>query len=422
MKTSFFNLLFFILLSGYYNASAQSWTNLTPSGSYPVLANASAIYDTRADRIVVWGGSGTSGFSDKMWVLNINTNSWSEIIPKTNKKPSARYTHVAMFDSLQNQLIMFSGQGSALYNDVWAFNFSDSTWTELFNDGNISGAPLKRYGNATVFNPQTRKLINFAGFTTSGRFDDTWAFDVDAKSWSDQTTATHPLKRCLTSQCFAKDRGEMIVYAGQSTGNLDDIWSLNTSTYVWSNITPTIRPSSRHFPAIEYIGNSTLLLFGGNGSGPMYDMWKFNLNTQKWDSINQGSNRPAKRYGHSLVYVPNQNKLFLIGGIGVSNVKYNDVWVYNVLLSSVSNNIVKAEDVLIYPNPLTDQLFIDLNSESNNIENVKIIGVTGKLIYEENTVSSNIQLNKLNQFPAGNYIVTIKFTNGNIITKKIIKQ
>ena len=130
----------------------------------------------------VFGGTTAEGNVNELWCLDLNSNNWTLVPSNSAKLPAPRFTHVSMYDSLLNRMLVWSGQGSSLFNDVWAFNFNDSTWLELFPDGNVNGSPLKRYGTATVFDPLNRNIINFAGFTTAGRFDDTWSFKVDFRT------------------------------------------------------------------------------------------------------------------------------------------------------------------------------------------------------------------------------------------------
>jgi hypothetical protein len=128
--------------------------------------------------------NGTAG--NELWSLNLVNNQWTKLNPSGNL-PSARFTHNAYYDSLFNRMIIWSGQGTELYNDVWAYNISSNSWTLLWPDGNIAGVPLKRYGTASVFDPLTRMIYTHAGFTTSGRFEDTWTFQTDSMKWTERT-------------------------------------------------------------------------------------------------------------------------------------------------------------------------------------------------------------------------------------------
>ena len=73
-----------------------------------------------------------------------------------------------------------------------------------------------------------------------------------------------------------------------------------------------------------------------------------------------------------------------------------------------------TSEVVFYPNPNTGQLYI---SKPNDIEEVYIYDITGKLVFSqyagEEKVTLDSQIN-------GMYIVRIKFKNGNRRTERLI--
>lgn len=396
----------FALLFTCSTVFAQSWTMLPTTGSITARSNASAIYIPSSNRMIVFGGNTSGGNVNEIWSLDLNSNVWSLIPPTSAQAPAPRATHVCMYDSLLNRMLVWTGQGSQLYNDVWAFNFGDSTWLELFPDGNVTGAPLKRYGTATVFDPINRNIINFAGFTTSGRFDDTWEFDVDGLNWTDKTNLYFPLRRCLTSQSFAEDRREMIVYGGQSTGNLNDIWTLNADTYIWTNLTPAVSPAARHFSSNSYCGNGYVVVFGGNSlnqgntAGALNDLWAFSLDTQQWDTLPQGAVKPPPRYGHTSIYIQSQDKMIIFGGQGASSL-YNETWVYSGI-SGVLNFVSEYADNIsllkVYPNPSADSRSISFYLPEKSKAYLTIQNILGSV------VATPLNNNELNY---GNHTIDI---------------
>lgn len=82
-------------------------------------------------------------------------------------------------------------------------------------------------------------------------------------------------------------------------------------------------------------------------------------------------------------------------------------------LLSIDNSNQKS--LTIFPNPFSDYLYFESN---NKISKIKIIDITGKLIYQSFVKNENINLSFLKQ---GIYIAQIK-TTSEIITKKIIKK
>jgi hypothetical protein len=204
-----------------------------------------------------------------------------------------------------------------------------------------------------VFDPVNRHFVTFAGFTTSGRFEDTWTFNVDNMTWQDRTNNPHPPKRCLHSAVFAGDLRKMVIYGGQDTGPLDDIWTLNIDNYQWQNVTPAVKPPARFWNSSVYSGNG-LIIFGGLGANPLGDMWKFSTANNQWELVNQCVTIPNARWGHTGIYVPQQDRMIIFGGEGDSS--YNDTWQYSnvsvIGIQQVSGSIPKEFSLeQNYPNP-----------------------------------------------------------------------
>ncbi|HLF19409.1 MAG TPA: kelch repeat-containing protein, partial [Bacteroidota bacterium] len=273
---------------------SQTWTQLPTTNNPSPRRNASAVYDPVQHRMVVFGGVDSTGNKNDVWSLNLSTMAWHMITPSSGNIPPVRFSHNAMIDTGFNRMLLWSGQGSGLYNDVWAFNFSDSSWIQLWANGNVSGAPLTRYGTGAVYDAAKSRLINYAGFTSSGRFQDTWYFETDSVVWREQTNSQTPGLRCLHSACFAPELRKMVMYGGQRTGPLDDIWALDVDSFEWSNITPASKPDARYFASLVYAGNGKIIMFGGQtGTGPSGELWQFSLSNNTWLSISQSSNKPS---------------------------------------------------------------------------------------------------------------------------------
>jgi len=379
-------MIIFIIFSTYFLISfhifAQSWSQIVTSGNVPKLKNHSAIYHTPTNSMIVFGGRTPTANSNELWSLNLTANQWIQIMPN-GSSPLPRYTQNAYYDSLNNRMVIWSGQGAELYNDVWAYNFVSNSWQQLWPDGNVSGVPLKRYGTASIFDPANRRFVTFAGFTTSGRFEDTWTFNVDNMVWTDRTNNPHPPKRCLHSACFAYDLRKMVIYAGQDTGPLDDIWSLNIDNFSWQNITPGLKPPARFWNSIIYTGSGNLVIFGGLGTQALGDMWKFSLANNQWESVNQGSNIPSARWGHTAIYVPQQDRMLIFGGEGDSS--YNDTWQFTnvsvIGIEPVSQNIPENFSLeQNYPNPFNPITNIKFKIPDASFVRLIIYDLTGREI------------------------------------------
>lgn len=178
-----------ILLLGFAlvgQAAAQTWTQLSPSGGPPgVRVNHSAVFNSTNNRMIVFGGLNADGvahsgplFND-VWVLaNADglggSSTWTQLSP-TGGPPSARFTHSAVYDAVNNRMTVFAGDpnvgscGGAV-NDVWVLTNADGTggtpnWVELSPTGVL---PSLRDTHTAVYNPATNRMVVFAGRSCAG--------------------------------------------------------------------------------------------------------------------------------------------------------------------------------------------------------------------------------------------------------------
>src|SRR5271169_2470305 len=97
--------------------SAQSWTQLSPSGNAPAargFQGTTGVYDAGSNRMIVFGGRDGSGNNlNDVWVLtNANglggTGQWINLIPNgAAGSPPARSGHSAVYDPTNNIMIIF---------------------------------------------------------------------------------------------------------------------------------------------------------------------------------------------------------------------------------------------------------------------------------------------------------------------------
>lgn len=96
----------------------------------------------------------------------------------------------------------------------------------------------------------------------------------------------------------------------------------------------------------------------------------------------------------------------------------NDVFIVKLSQATLSNFSFGADNsFMIYPNPVKDILYID-NSLNRNIEEIRVIDVTGKVVLEQKNIERSVDLSKLT---SGFYMFLIT-SEGKTFTQKIIKE
>ncbi len=102
----------------------------------------------------------------------------------------------------------------------------------------------------------------------------------------------------------------------------------------------------------------------------------------------------------------------------------NDIYVAKFIqpiVDGIENNTISTDNMIIYPNPVKNQLYIKVNTKETTNAQLKLTNQIGQIIYTENIVT-NGNFNKtlsVSSFPKGIYFLQI-ITKHNSITKKII--
>lgn len=313
-----------------------SWTQLvyTNTGPSPRYDHA-AIFDSVRNQLVVFGGRGSGTLGDT-WALDIGTRTWREIT--STLKPAPRFGHGAVYDADNRRMLVVMGEGSAFFNDVWSFNLDSEVWTELKASAVISTSPQPRYGQSVALDSQGRLLISH-GFTTQGRFDDTWAFDPSSATWIEltPTTGTRPLKRCLHSLAYDAASNRLFLFGGCASGfgpcPLNDLWAFDVQNRTWTQLSAlqggADAPAARSNPSMVLnVMAQQLVVMGGQASnGVSADAWGFGLGGTWRKLTDAGGSAPTGRASHTASEDAAHGRMWVFGG-RTANGNSNELWAW----------------------------------------------------------------------------------------------
>jgi Galactose oxidase, central domain len=310
-----------ILTNASGHGGPRDWINLLPNGSPgapPPLAAASAVFDARTNRMIVFGGQnanlGTS--SGEVWVLN-NANgsgglpSWSKISFAPGPSPSPRQNHQAVYDPYSNRMIVvggfdYNGSNLVLLNDVWALTNANGTgpnppqWTQLAPQGD---APSPRHAFAAAYDQKNNRLSIFGGCVDAVFQCDNFlaSSDLWVLSNANGTGLTAPSWQVFHFQLSPPARAQYAV------GGYDP---RTNRLYVMGGRIGSLGP-------FGLFSNFTWVLSHANGLGGMPD----------WRMLTPGKS-PAPR-GQSVppnLFDPATGRLIVFGGPGL-----NDTWTLSTL-------------------------------------------------------------------------------------------
>lgn len=170
-----------------YDFNSDTWTEMKPSIS-PSGRNYQAMtYDSKADRVLTWGGSDVRGNFDDMsiWSYDFNTNTWQEMKPGEGSLPSGRDYPVMVYDAESDRTILYGGSLGG--KETWAYDNNTNTWTKL----EPSTVPGTRSRHIMVYSVAADQVILFGGQIGSKEFNysfETWAYDFNSNMWRNVTS------------------------------------------------------------------------------------------------------------------------------------------------------------------------------------------------------------------------------------------
>lgn len=311
----------------------KGWSPIEPGGDPPPpRRDHTLVFDAVTERLYVFGGrEGNQPLGD-LWAYELRGNRWLRLEPG-GEQPPARFGHSAIFDEGQRLMVVFGGQADdEFFNDVWVYDPVVNAWAQL-EDGDEEAAPLPRYGAAMAPQPEGNGFYISHGFTSEGRFDDTWRYDLLAGTWTELTPdGQRPEPRCLMRMVTDPERGRLVLFGGQANGSpyLGDTWVFDLNEPGWREL-EIEGPQPRNLYSLVRRGdNGDLLVFGGaSSSGRRGDLWMFDAAEEIWSELEppEGSAQAPPRDSHDAVWVEESGVMLVFGGRGVSG-PLNDLWIY----------------------------------------------------------------------------------------------
>jgi len=211
-----------------------NWLELATAGTLPpARMNHNAVYDSSSNMLIVFGGTNCAGgYLNDVWTLtNANgaggTPAWTQLSP-SGTAPAARENSSAIYDSTNRILTIYAGDnGGAGMSDVWTLanatgQSGTPQWTQVSPTG--SKAPAARTGQSAVYDSLNNRMIIYGGInsvTGTGYLNDTWiltyANDIGGTpAWTAlKVTGTAPLRR-FHSAFYDSADNDMIVFGGDS--------------------------------------------------------------------------------------------------------------------------------------------------------------------------------------------------------------
>ncbi|KAJ6604468.1 hypothetical protein DFH09DRAFT_1018615 [Mycena vulgaris] len=164
------------------NLVSREWTKVTVYGPAPVGRYGHAVTMAAGSKFIVFGGQVDGEFLNDLWSFDLNSlrtrATWELCEPVTPERPAQRTGHACI--TFENRIIVFGGtDGQYHYNDTWAFDLTTRKWSELQCIGFI---PSPREGHAAALVDDV--IYVFGGRGVDGKdLSDLAAFKISNQRW-----------------------------------------------------------------------------------------------------------------------------------------------------------------------------------------------------------------------------------------------
>jgi len=207
----------------------------------PIFRHSAITYQ---DAMYIYGGQQNSTENtDKLYKFDYNTEEFQLVQPTStpNPPPLDSYTlDLWKKDDKNSTMIMiggFIGGKMGQYTQaVWEFNFSTSSWSELYAHNltvNDKTHPCGRMGHALAIINSTAYV--FGGTDSDARFNDMWEFDLVQKKWS-PIALNDPIPEPRNGHTLTTFENTLVLFGGihDITHEKNDVFLFNIEFKNWS--------------------------------------------------------------------------------------------------------------------------------------------------------------------------------------------
>ena len=269
----------------------------------------SSFYGSNKVILFTWDGN--------TWIYDLDTNRWDQVFPDNSPPPRRAFGMTSIYGT--DCVLIFSGFNMSsmyYYEDTWYYDLSENNWTKIIS-GN-SPEPRRNHAMTCIYNSKDVLLYGgdyFKSGESSKVFDDTWIFNWDSKSWTNQYPNSNPRQRTATGMASIYNTDKVVVFSGMDYSNYQkykDTWIYDFSENNWTRMAPATNPPKRWHHQMEMIyGTNEVLLFGGFDDNYDNETWLYNYKNDIWIKRDPPV-IPISRDGHSMTAINNTDSRLLV--------------------------------------------------------------------------------------------------------------
>lgn len=237
---------------------------------------------------------------------------WTKL-PTTNF-PLMRGEYALAYNSKYKKIVAYGGRTGFRsrtrfqnVNETWEFDYKKNTWVNL----EAKNLPPWRANHSMVYDEVRNKVLMFGGGDFINAFNDLWQYDYSSNTWTNITPDYSPEARILHGMVYVPDRDVVIMYGGRkATGGVSfsDIWQLDCKTYTWKQLNPENNPGVADHVNITYDQSADKVLVYNTPA-----VWAYDFDSITWTKL-ESINNPILDHS-SFMYETQYNKSVLFGNV-----------------------------------------------------------------------------------------------------------
>lgn len=329
--------------------TAGAWTLVGTEP--PGRDDPSWVYDSRADRFIVFGGAtSATTATNATLAYDYANNTWTDLTPTVGPEP--RVNAEMAYDSRSDRVVLFGGipyplAYSATFSDTWIFDYTNRTWI----DATTAATPPPHSAGMFSYDPVADRAILFGGQDNSILLADTWAYDYGTNTWALRNPSGSPSGRDFGSMVYDPIAHASLLFGGQVVSGLSivpssDTYSYNYTVNAWTRLLPSVSPPGRRGAGMAYdaTARQSVLFGGANGSSTASyrnDTWAYSSISKDWVNVTP-VHSPSPRADAAMAFSPRADRAVLFGGSLPSGADSAELWSYEfgAALPSAPRNLV----------------------------------------------------------------------------------